>query len=253
MNKIDRCGETKLNNFGTKMTIISYKDRHNITVEFEDGCIIEAQYKQFKEGRLKSKNEKRFYNIGYIGMGKYSTKINNKFTPQYSHWNGIMTRCYNGNLHEKHKTYENCTVCEEWHNFQNFAKWYDENYYEIEGQKTHLDKDILIKGNKIYSPETCVFVPQEINLLFVKGDNIRGDFPIGVTYHKRDLVFEAKCGSSNENGRAYLGRFDTSIEAFKAYKSYKERIIKEIADKYKNSIPLKLYNALYKYEVEITD
>ena len=65
-----------------------------------------------------------------------------------------------------------CSVYEGWHNFQNFAKWYEDNYYEIEEEQMHLDKDILVKGNKVYSPDTCVFVPETINGLFVKSNAI---------------------------------------------------------------------------------
>ncbi|WP_252225297.1 MULTISPECIES: hypothetical protein [unclassified Clostridium] len=251
MNKIDRCGESKLNDFGTKMTIIEYKDIHNIVVKFEDGYITEAQYRQFKKGNLKSKNEKRFYNIGFLGVGKYETKINGKFTKQYSQWSGMLTRCYNNKLHKEHMTYENCSVCEEWLNFQNFAKWFDENYYEVDNEVMNLDKDILIKGNKVYCPSTCIFVPQNINKLFCKADASRGNLPIGVTYHERDHIFEVKCCGINK--RTYLGRFNNSNEAFLHYKEYKESVIKEIAKSYKNKIPKKLYSALYMYKVETTD
>ena len=87
----------------------------------------------------------------------------------------MLRRCYDEKLHKKYPTYIDCKVCEEWLNFQNFAKWYYNNYYEIENEKICLDKDILHKGNKIYSPDNCVFVPNNINVLFVKSDKSRGD------------------------------------------------------------------------------
>lgn len=74
----------------------------------------------------------------------------------------MMNRCYG----DKHKysqySYKGCTVCEEWHNYQNFAKWYEDNYYNCE-EELELDKDIIIYGNKLYSPETCLFVPKLVN------------------------------------------------------------------------------------------
>ena len=80
-----------------------------------------------------------------------------------------------------------------------------------------LDKDILFKGNKIYSPSTCIYVPHRINSLFTKSDSARGDYPIGVTYHKRDCVYESKLSYLNKYGkkdRIYLGRFNNPLEAF---------------------------------------
>jgi hypothetical protein len=143
-------------------------------------------------------------------------------------------------------------VSEEWLNFQNFAKWYDKNYYEINGEKMEIDKDILVKRNKIYSPETCVFVPKRINLLFVKKDATRGDLPIGVCFFKRDKKYQVNC--KDENGKdIYLSRYNNIEEAFEVYKEFKESVIKKVANEYKGKIPANLYNALINYKVEITD
>lgn len=105
----------------------------------------------------------------------------------------MMRRCYDPKYHEKEPTYKGCEVCKEWLNFQMFAEWYYKNHYEIEGQRICLDKDILLKGNKIYSADTCIFVPHRINSLFVKSYKLRGELPIGVSYHKRDKKFRADC------------------------------------------------------------
>ena len=118
-----------------------------------------------------------------------------------------------------------------------------------------LDKDILYKGNKIYSRETCIFVPQRINSLFVKCDKSRGKDPIGVS----DLPsgnYEVSCG--NGYGKSvYLGSYPTKEEAFQVYKQYKEKVIKEVIDSYEGKIPepfySKLKTAMYNYEVEIDD
>ena len=114
-----------------------------------------------------------------------------------------------------------------------------------------LDKDILYKGNKVYSPSTCIFVPHDINSLLIKCNSTRGKYPIGVTYVKRQNVFKAQCRKRNVN--IFLGHFNNSTDAFECYKIFKENLIKEIADEYKPYIPRKLYDAMYKYEVEITD
>ena len=112
-----------------------------------------------------------------------------------------------------------------------------------------LDKDILNKGNKIYSPNSCIFVPTRINQLFAKADALRGDFPIGVS--RSGNKFRTRLHILN--GEKYLGTFNTPEEAFYAYKTFKEQYIKEVAEEYKDKIPQKLYEAMYKYEVEITD
>ena len=130
----------------------------------------------------------------------------------------------------------------------------DDNYYEIEGEEMNLDKDILVKHNKIYSPETCVFVPHKINKLFVKGDKVRGKSVIGTSLFKNGK-YRVDCNLFNpETGKSrleYLGLYDTQEKGFEVYKYYKERNIKQVADYYKGQIPQKLYDALYKYEVEI--
>ena len=164
----------------------------------------------------------------------------------------MIERCYNPYELNKKPTYIDCYVCEEWHNFQNFAEWYYKNIYNCNNERMHLDKDILIKGNKIYSPKTCCIVPQRINVMFTKRQNCRGKYPIGVKWHKRDKIFEVCCYDKNCN-RQYLGRFDNEIDAFTCYKNYKEKVIKQVADEYKELIPKELYEALYKYEVEIND
>ena len=164
----------------------------------------------------------------------------------------MLHRCYDEKLQEKYyTTYINCSVCTEWHNFQNFAQWYEENYYEVEGERMCLDKDILVKGNKTYSPETCVFVPNNINVLFVKCDKARGDLPIGVTWHKRDKVYQVRVNYYGKDG--YVGYFHTIDEAFQCYKKTKEKYIKEVADIYKDIIPINLYQAMYNYIVEEDD
>ena len=118
-----------------------------------------------------------------------------------------------------------------------------------------LDKDILFKHNKIYSPKTCVFVPQAINKLFVKRDNDRGDSPIGTTPVNGKYVVHCNLinPETGKSKRKYFGYYETQEKAFEVYKYYKEKNIKEVADYYKDKIPERLYNAMYNYIVEIDD
>lgn len=257
MSEIDRTGKRRINNFGSEIIIIGYRKYSEIDVYFPeyDWTFKNATYQSFKNGEISCPYEKRVYGIGYIGVGNYKVSENGKSTKIYSTWNSMLKRCYDEKYQEKYPTYKECVVCDEWHNFQNFAKWYEENYYEVEGQRMNLDKDILVKHNKIYSSETCIFVPQTINKLFVKRDGKRGDSVIGTS--PKDGKYQVNCQIFNpeteKSKQEYLGFYDTQEKAFEIYKYYKEKNIKQVADYYKSLIPQKLYDALYDYEVEIDD
>ena len=248
-NKKNRLNEIKFNTHGTKMQIIEYINANDITIMFENPIYImkHKKYETFKKGTINSPFDKTIFERGCLGSEKTGIK-----DWRYIIWHSMMDRCYNPRRLEKHPTYKEATVCEEWLNFMNFRKWFDKNYYEIENQKMELDKDILIKGNKVYSPNTCVFVPNHINTLFIKKDASRGKYPIGVSFHKRLGLFRAYCNDEH-NKQIHLGYYTSEIEAFNHYKKYKEELIKKVADKYKNKIPKKLYEAMYKYKVDITD
>lgn len=249
-----REGEVGYNTYGTEMKIIKYNVASDILVEFQDEhrIIVKTNYQAFKKGEIRNPYDKTKYGIGYLGVGKYNSRNNGKLNKIYNTWRCMFERCYSKHYQEKEPTYRGCTVCNEWHNYQNFAKWYEDNYYEIEGERMCLDKDILVKGNKVYSPETCVFVPNIINLMFAKNNARRGSNPIGVS--KRGNKFAARCCVfDNGNKWVWLGVFDNPSFAFKQYKNFKEKYIKEVADKYIEHIPTRLYNALYSYEVHDTD
>ena len=251
MGKIkDRTNETRVNNNGERMVIIRYGNKKDIDVQFEDGTVVEhREYNDFKNGSIKNPYSPSVYGIGYMGIGNYSSTENGKETKCHKTWTHMLGRCYDPKFQEKHPTYKGCTVDKRWHNYQEYAKWHIENYYEIEGQIMTLDKDILCKGNKVYSAETCIFVPQFINSLFTKSNKIRGEYPIGV--YKQGDKFKAQLNKGKDN--QHLGTFNTAIEAFQAYKQAKETYVKELAEEYKDKIPCKLYEAMVAYEVEIDD
>lgn len=256
-SKINRIGEKNINNFGSEMVIVEYKKYSDIDVYFPeyDWTTKNNTYQNFKNGKIKSPYDKSVFGVGYLGEGEYESRENGKLTKVYATWCHMLERCYYEKCHEKQPTYKDCKVSDEWHNFQNFAKWYDENYYEIEGEKMCLDKDILFKHNKTYSAETCIFVPQTINNLFVKNNNNRGESVIGTS--PKNGKYQVDCNLINPvTGKSkgeYLGLYDTQEKAFEVYKYYKEKNIKQIADYYKEQISINLYDALYEYEVEITD
>ena len=195
--------------------------------------------------------KKKLYGVG-INDADYNVRGNNRVIDlAYSRWSCMLFRCYSDSYHKKQGTYENCCVCEEWLLFSNFKKWFDENY--IEGYQ--LDKDIIGgKGNKMYSPQTCCFVPKEVNCLIEKADKSRGMYPVGVGRLKNGgRRFYA--GLRTKERKIHLGYFDTAEQAFVSYKVAKESYIKEIATKYYNDgkIARNVYEALMNYKVEITD
>ena len=180
---------------------------------------------------------------------------NRKHTKEYDIYHDMLKRCYDPKFHEKKPTYKGCRVEDYLINFQHMGEWINKNYYEVPGEKMCLDKDILYKGNKIYSRKTCIFVPQRINNLFTKSDKSRGKNPIGVDQLPSGN-YRVFC--NNGYGKSvYLGVYSTKEEAFQVYKQYKERIIKEVIDSYEGKIPEPFYSrlktAMYNYKVEIDD
>ena len=159
----------------------------------------------------------------------------------------MLERCYSEAYQKRQPTYKDCVVCDEWLCYANFKKWYENNVYNIE-DKLELDKDILIKGNKIYSPNNCIFVPKIINSLFSAHDR-RDNLPIGVKKQDKGYIARIRIDGKLK----YLGYYETPEKAFYIYKEAKEKEIKRVADLYKDKIPQKLYEAMYSYEVEITD
>ena len=257
MGKIDRTGEERLNTFGSKMIIKKYRKAIDLDVYFPEYNWVfkHATYQSFKNGEIKCPYEPKVYGVGYLGEGKYKMSNNGKTTDEYIIWHGMLKRCYDPKLHKKESTYKGCTVEDYLLNFQHMGEWINRNYYEIPGEKMCLDKDILCKGNKIYSRETCLFVPQRINLLFTKRDNARGNSPIGTTPNSSGN-YVAQCCDGNGK-KIPLGTYSTKEEAFQVYKQYKEKVIKETIDSYKGKIPEPFYSrlreAMYNYEVEIDD
>lgn len=254
---MSKTGEVSYNNNGDKMIIYRYRKYNDIDVYFPEYNWERKNttYFRFLSGSIKCPYHKNIYNTGYIGEGLYITKENGVQKESYKTWFRMIRRCYDPYTlnTDKHRKYRDVTVCEEWHNFQNFAKWYEENYYEVDGERTELDKDILVKGNKIYSPETCIFVPHSINSLFIKCDKVRGNLPIGVTMVNTKNGIKYRSRFNHFGKEILIGKFDSAEEAFSAYKIAKENHIKQIAKKYKNVIPKRLHCAILRYKIESMD
>lgn len=235
------------NKYNTELKVIEYLNYKNVKVlDLVHNVEINTDIQKLELGYVISPLDKSIFDKGYFGVGEYKRDNHSKC---YSSWYNMLFRCYSYEYKIKYPTYQNVNVCEEWHNYQNFAKWFENNYYEVDRQRMELDKDILIKGNKLYSPETCCFVPRRINSLLINNKNVRGQYLLGVDYHEGK--FRARCETLN--GSKFLGNYNTEIEAFNSYKKFKEGYIKIIAEEYKDLIPQNLYEALYRYEVDMED
>lgn len=248
--KENRIGEQKYNNQGELMTIIDYNGAFDVTVLFEKTQKTKkCRYSNFKLGKVKDNFLPVVSNVGFIGDTVVKKEDHSK-GGSYRVWVDMIERCYSKTRYKKYKSYDDCSVCNEWLCYANFKKWYNENYYNIEEETMCIDKDIIVKGNKIYSPDTCVFVPQRINKLFVNNKSNRGKYPIGVTYDMSTGYFVSIVRENNRNLKTY---HKTPEDAFNSYKERKEEIIKKVADEYKDKIPQRLYDAMYAYKVEIID
>lgn len=234
------------------MKIIGYTNCHNIDVEFSDGYVaVGRDYRNFKSGRIRSDYFPSYLGVGYLGVGEFSTRNKDKtgHSEEYIRWGSMLTRCYSEKYSEE--SYEPCYVCEEWHNFQNFARWYSEHKYEIPGESLQLDKDIKYKGNHVYSPETCLIVPRRVNSIILNRGNDRGNYAIGV--QKKGNLFLACCNRFDAKESAYIGSFKTELEAFNAYKKEKEMQLKKCCEYYRGKVPKEVIDALQTYKVEIGD
>ncbi|USL89342.1 HNH homing endonuclease 2 [Bacillus phage vB_BceH_LY2] len=250
--KKEREGVVRISNEGYRMTCVEYTNKRNIVIEFDNRYRTTSTWEIFVGGRVKNVYHISVYGVGYYGDGVYTGRDKEgKINRVYASWKNMLGRCYNKNSKENKATYKDCLVCPEWHNYQNFARWYEENQYDIIEGGLEVDKDILIKGNKEYSPKTCLLVPRPINVCILSNGKSRGGLPLGVHKNKRGGRYVAQ--TTIRGKKTYLGTFDTTEEAFQVYKQAKEKYIREIAEEYKNKIPDKLYQALLNYEVEITD
>lgn len=205
-------------------------------------------YAEMTSKRMMGNDWGRKNGVCGVGINDYDGSVydeNGRLLNSFIHWYNFLKRCYSPKEHRRRESYIECEACDEWKFFSNFKKWYDEHY--VDGW--YLDKDILVKGNKEYAPDKCCFVPNEINVIFISSKKTRGKYPIGV--HKVNNRYSAKISKKGKS--VHLGYFATVEEAFNAYKDAKESYLKEVADKWKDQLEPRVYEAMYNYKVEITD
>lgn len=173
-------------------------------------------------------NDKLAYGVGLYEKGEHPASINGINTKAYDAWRDMLRRCYSPKELEKHPTYIGCTVCNEWLNFQNFADWYCANYPQ-DGNKYQLDKDLKTLGNKVYSPESCLFVPKVVNTFTIDCGASRGQYLIGACWDRRNEKFKARCCNPLTGEYEYLGLFPSELQAHLAWRKRKSQLAYELA------------------------
>lgn len=245
---VERCKEVHGDKYD--YSLVKYNDIHErVTII----CPKHGPFEQIANSHLRGQGclkccfDNRRHPIFGFGINDYEGTIiddNGKIEVFYSVWHSMIRRCYS-KYHKQHgPTYEGCSVCNEWKYLSNFKKWFDENHTE----GCHLDKDILVQGNKVYSPHTCCFVPQYINSLLTDHRAARGQCKIGVVKSGKNYV-----SSVNYDGKSiYLGTFETEQEAHLAYVQAKREAIAKTAQKAlsEDLIDKRIYDALISYEIK---
>jgi hypothetical protein len=204
------------------------------------------------------------WGVGVCERGKYKMSYvdpadgKKKNTAEYRLWCDMIARCYDEKRRSKWPAYAGCTVSDNFLNFQWFAEWCNNQIgfkVKDENGTWQMDKDMLVKGNRVYSEDTCVFIPRCLNLVAHKNKHQRNGLPIGVSLYKtaEKTRYKARCSLGEKGKEANLGYHSTVEEAFAAYKKFKESFIKERADQFKGKIDDRVYNALMSYEVRIDD
>ena len=231
--------------------ILKYNGARDIEIQFlKTGYRKVAEMKEVRNGNVKDPYSPSVFGVGVVGT-KHPIRVNDVQTKEYMLWYSMLRRCYSDTSKKKHPAYEGCEVSNKFKSYEYFYEWCHKQIgFGNEGW--HLDKDLLVKGNKVYSENTCIFIPHEINSLLTKCTASRGEYLIGVHWSKSNKAFVAQV-KKNKGKQEFLGYFNTELEAFNAYKEAKELYIKELANKWKGQIDERAYNALMNYTVDIND
>ena len=191
-----------------------------------------VEYKQ--DGWNPWNYQRTLYGVGYMGM-KLNTEMCH--STSYYKWKNMVQRCYDKKVHKKYKPeYKDKSVCEEWLNYSNFKIWFDEHYVPCKNNQIDLDKDLLVQGNKVYSPETCVFLLHYQNTMFERS--------------AKDKIYE------NEDGTFVIGggkkkTYATLKEAEDIVCERNQNRIENVAEKCKGSIPMCAYEAMLNWDVRL--
>lgn len=184
-----KVGSTHPTNDGV-CKVVKYESNEKVTIVFVDTnykCTKKSSH--IRSGQIKDRLKPAIHGVGFIGDGNFKSKESGKETKAYTAWINMIRRCYDEKYQELNPTYLGCSICEDWRNFQNFAEWYQDNY--ISG--CDLDKDIMVSGNKIYSPRTCKFATRKENVSQAHAKNYKfknKDMKLFYVYNLSDFCVE---------------------------------------------------------------
>ena len=237
------------------LIITKYINHKEVYVKFLDtGYETKAYFGNIKKGIVRDRSVPSILGVGVVG--DEVTKVNGNRLKEYNLWQALLSRCYCDKFHVKCPTYKDCSVSDNFKYYPYFKEWCNNqigfNVLDDKGNHFELDKDLLIKGNKVYSEDACCFIPREINVALIYNHTNKGNHPIGVSYSKVNNKFVVYVKKGN-GSREYLGYFEDASVAFLAYKASKEAYLKELANKWKDKIDPRVYEALIGWEINIDD
>lgn len=209
---------------------VTFKDT-NTPSDFKLKC----QLGDLRRGRVKNPYKRKICGVGYKGVGPYVPSVGRNTTKCWHVWRNMISRCYD----ENNKSYQSygavgVTVCEDWHNFQNFAEWYYENFKE----GWEIDKDIF--GGDIYSPESCVMIPKELNNFF-KRKTLQAE-DNGIHFDKAKNSYVAQI--THQQNHTHLGRFKIKEDAINAFRKEKQKLMKSKLAKFEEKLDIKVLTKL---------
>lgn len=242
-----KVGDTFLTKRCGICTVIEYVSYVEVYVKFEDGNIVKTRVQSLGKGHCRNLNSKLVLGVGINDMlGAEKTK---EFIKQRQMWFGILQRCFSIKLLERRPTYENCKVSESWLWLSNFIKDIKsiENYEKSLNEGWQLDKDLLSNEGKLYSKDTCCFIPRSLNLVLSSYPKKLNGLPKGVKLSKGGRYFAIL---QKEGNQIFLGSYDSVEEASRVYNIAKKEHLLNIADSIKDIVPENVYKALVNFNLE---
>lgn len=249
----DNCVEYVGRTFSTKtcgdVVVLKHENDDKVQVRFsKTGSVVKTTLRSLLKGSIKDREQPSVFGVGVVGEDKICT--DGVLHADYRLWVNILNRCYK-RYKRSRVQYEGCIVSENFKYFPYFRNWCanQKGYGSVDdfGHAFAIDKDILVKGNRIYSEDTCCFVPREINNLLNGRKNRNQKLPTGV--HLRESSGKYIAAICKDRVVTHIGVYTTSSEAFEAYKVVKETYIKEVADKWKAQIDPRVYEVLMDWNV----
>lgn len=225
-----------------EVRILEYLGAKDVTVEFlNTGTVRTTRSELIRKGIVDDPMHPSVFGVGFMGDGPYGSRTHRK---EYQTWKGVLERCYCPKLKSVRPTYVGVTCNPQWHNFQEFAEWCQwQKGFGLKGWE--LDKDLISMqtGSRQYSPETCVFVPQELNAFLTKFSTKCTELPLGVT---RDKTGKDKFRAYlTYHGKDYSFRANTVEECYNWYLEKNSECTSDIIARFSSQIDER---ALYAFE-----